>query len=1061
MMDRPVRILHLEDDARDAELVRATLEAGEATYDIFRVQTRRDFETALSDGYNLILADYQLPTYDGISALKLVKERGIDIPFIFVSGALGEDSAIQALTLGGTDYVLKHKLARLPQAVQRALRDAENQRQRKQFEERLIVSEANFRSLIESLTMPVIAFDREGKVHFANEYAANDLGVPREAMVGKSIWEIFPADYAKEQMAVIRRVISTETSAVDERSVLRDGKLRWYRVHIQNVAPQNEQPPLALGIAEDVTERRLAEEEYRRHQANLTGLIENSDDRIWAVDREYRLIIGNSNFHKGQLEALGEDIKPGQFVFIENAPSKVVDEWKGYFDRAFQGESFSVEKATQFSAMPQYRDYRFNPIRAGEQIVGVVISGRDITERKRSEETILQFSRVIEQTADSVVITNRDGVIEYVNPAFEIQTGYKKEEVIGQEPRLLKSGVHSEEFYRDLWDTIRNGQIFSGIFTNRKKNAELYHERKTITPLRDPQGTITHYVATGKDVTEHKLAEERLERQNVELLAEISERRRIEAQLLLQTTAVEAAANGIIITNPKGEILWANPAFLAMTGYHMQEVLGQTPNIIFSGRHDQAFYQDLWSTIRSGNIWRGETINRRKNGSLYVEDQTITPVTDEQGSIQYFIAIKQDVTERKRAEEALEQRNIELQALSMMERKQRQFSDALANAAISLNRSLNLGDVLPHILGQIRDVIPAGHADIMLLDGKIFYSASHRGFTGAPNLQAGAVHRFSLDDFPMVDEMCRTGKPVLILDTEEKSGWFDTDELKLSRSVLSAPLLAEERVIGFVSLLDEKPGFFTHEMCNRLVAFAAHAAVAIQNAWLFEQARAGNERLQSLSRRLVEVQENERRFIARELHDEAGQALTTLMLDLRVLEKSAYEPQEILRRAAEMEVSISEVIENLHRVAMALRPASLDHVGLIVALRQQVESVGEKHGLKVRFKASAIRRRLPASMEAAIYRIVQEALTNTVRHAHATQVDVVLTVRDGNLIVIIEDDGVGFDPEIVPTSDHLGLFGVRERAEMINGKLMIESAPGKGTTIMLEVNDVDSIIDRG
>ena len=162
-----------------------------------------------------------------------------------------------------------------------------------------------------------------------------------------------------------------------------------------------------------------------------------------------------------------------------------------------------------------------------------------------------------------------------------------------------------------------------------------------------------------------------------------------------------------------------------------------------------------------------------------------------------------------------------------------------------------------------------------------------------------------------------------------------------------------------------------------------------------------------------------------------------------------------------MEVSLNAVSESLHSVAMALRPASLDHLGLVPALRQYVELVGEKYGLKTSFRSGKFHERLPANMETELYRIVQEALTNVVRHAHASRVDVILTIRGNKLIVIIEDDGDGFNPQSVAENGHLGLFGIRERADMIGGKLLIESAPGKGTTLIVEVIYADSIIDRG
>jgi signal transduction histidine kinase len=402
-----------------------------------------------------------------------------------------------------------------------------------------------------------------------------------------------------------------------------------------------------------------------------------------------------------------------------------------------------------------------------------------------------------------------------------------------------------------------------------------------------------------------------------------------------------------------------------------------------------------------------------------------------------------------------------LQIISSAERTQRQFSDALIEAALTLNRSLKLSEVLSLILEQIRGAIPFQLADIIFLEGDSFYDASHLGdFEWPVSSTEPGGDRFQLKGFPLLNRLCESGKPVLIPDTHEEPDWMSLDGFIWVRSCLSVPLLVENKVIGFVNLFNDQPGYFTQQMGDRLVAFAAHAAVAIQNAWLFEQVQASTERLQSLSRRLVEVQENERLYISRELHDEAGQVLTSLLVDLRLLEKNASQPDVILKIVAEMERSLNSVIENLHRMAMALRPASLDHVGLVAALRQHVDAMGEKHGIQAQFRSSGVIERLPANVETILYRTVQEALTNVVRHARATRVDVVLTVRDGKLVILVEDDGVGFDPSLISTEDHLGLFGIRERSEMIGATLVIESEPGKGTTIMMEVGYVDSFAGR-
>ncbi len=229
------------------------------------------------------------------------------------------------------------------------------------------------------------------------------------------------------------------------------------------------------------------------------------------------------------------------------------------------------------------------------------------------------------------------------------------------------------------------------------------------------------------------------------------------------------------------------------------------------------------------------------------------------------------------------------------------------------------------------------------------------------------------------------------------------------------------------------------------------AAVAIQNAWLFEQVLSGRERLVDLTHQLVDVQENERRYIARELHDEVGQVVVTMMVHLNLLEQKAGDPEEVRRIADDMQVSLSSVSNMLHELAANLRPASLDHLGLEATLRQFLDQVNEKHGLKINLDYDVASERLSADLEISLFRILQESVNNILKHAQATQIDVMLKPRGDQLILMVEDDGVGFDPEEARRTKRLGLFGIRERAQAIGGDLVIESAPGKGTTILVEV----------
>jgi len=216
--------------------------------------------------------------------------------------------------------------------------------------------------------------------------------------------------------------------------------------------------------------------------------------------------------------------------------------------------------------------------------------------------------------------------------------------------------------------------------------------------------------------------------------------------------------------------------------------------------------------------------------------------------------------------------------------------------------------------------------------------------------------------------------------------------------------------------------------------------------------RKGNEQLHALSQRLMKAQEEERLHLSRELHDESGQLLSAIMVHLGLLERNAASTDGIQEHLSDLKSTVNAIQQNLHTLAVDLRPASLDHLGLISALEQFIKEFQRQYSLKVEFESTGMQeRRLPANIETAIFRIVQESLTNVIMHAQATRVDVIVSRNDDTVAAIIEDNGIGFFPSLATDGEHLGLFGMRERIEMLGGTLAIESEPGQGTTVKAEV----------
>ena len=182
-----------------------------------------------------------------------------------------------------------------------------------------------------------------------------------------------------------------------------------------------------------------------------------------------------------------------------------------------------------------------------------------------------------------------------------------------------------------------------------------------------------------------------------------------------------------------------------------------------------------------------------------------------------------------------------------------------------------------------------------------------------------------------------------------------------------------------------------------------------------------------------------------------------------ILEQEIEGPNNIKPKIDNLMQVTDRVLESLHNLAMNLRPVSLDHLGLNPALEQLINEVSEHYHLKIRFKNIGFREgeRLPEEIETSLYRIIQEALTNAVRHANASLVDVILERQDKMIVVIVEDNGSGFDTDSIQRSGHLGLLGMEERAQMLLGELHIESKLGEGTTILVEIPYVHERINRG
>jgi signal transduction histidine kinase len=263
-----------------------------------------------------------------------------------------------------------------------------------------------------------------------------------------------------------------------------------------------------------------------------------------------------------------------------------------------------------------------------------------------------------------------------------------------------------------------------------------------------------------------------------------------------------------------------------------------------------------------------------------------------------------------------------------------------------------------------------------------------------------------------------------------------------ARSGLWVPLLARGKTIGVLMALDRRefdPRFSDTDV--RLAeTFADRAAVAVD---LSERVA------RDTVRRIVETQEVERRRLARELHDETAQALTSILLGLKRIEEGT-QSEDVRAATGELRELVVGALQDVRRLAVELRPRALDDFGLVPALERLTSGIAEQTGLAVELESRLPEKRLPDDVETIVYRVVQEALNNVVKHADARHVSVVLREKDGAITAVIEDDGRGFSPGATENGG-VGLVGMRERVALVNGRLTVESREGAGTTVVVEV----------
>lgn len=517
-------------------------------------------------------------------------------------------------------------------------------------------------------------------------------------------------------------------------------------------------------------------------------------------------------------------------------------------------------------------------------------------------------------------------------------------------------------------------------------------------------------------------------------------RKREEEYRSLIDDVFDNAAEAVFILDKDCKIVWLNEAAENYFGVARENVLGQDKR--------EFIRQHMSQVIENPDLF-AETLLRAYENNTYIDSLIYHLVDGKSGKVQERwvehsskpiraglyaggrIEQYMDITEPVRTE--------------MAEREQRTLAEALSDSAVALTSTLDLDEVLDRILENVRYVVPHDTAKILLIDDKIARVVRVSGHNNHDPVDVRLGVKLNIEEETYLRYMYDTGNPIAIHDIQIDSDWAYLPGDERLHACVSAPIRLQAETIGFINLLSEEIGTLKSNHAERLQLFSAQAAIAIQNARLYEQ-----------SRELVAVEERQR--LARDLHDAVSQSLFSASVIAQSIPRLWQKnPEKVLPQLHYLDDLTQSALTEMRMLLMELRPEALRDVPLGELMNRLAAALKTRKQIAITTTFDAMPE-VPLDLKIALYRIAQEALNNVSKHSQATEAHLSLTYKEDNLTLEIQDNGMGFEKEDTGLT-HYGLNIMRERAEEIGGELLIESYPNKGTCVMVKLS-TDTVSSR-
>ena len=1060
----PLRVLMVEDSEDDALLLLRELWRGGYEPEYQRVDTPEAMEKAFADpsSWDVIFSDYRMPRFGAPEALKMWHASGSEAPFIVVSGKIGEDVAAQTIKAGAYDYVMKDNLTRLRAIVERSLQEAREKRdlrragrelQRRdaileavrfaaeRFLSETVGWEQSIRAVLKRLgeatgASRVYVFENfvgeDGELWGSQRYEWVATGVSAQ-MDGNPLMRAIPyraAGYGRWTELLgrgepvygqTREFPQSEQPELREQGILSilivpifvEGKW-WGQIGFDDCSEEREWSTAevgALGAAAGTLgaaiRRRRIEEELRQSEGRYRAVIEQATDGIYLLDARTRCVLESNPSYQKMLGYTADELRGMEVYDFVAHPRENVD---STIER-------TLEEKRRVVGGRKYRrkDGKLVDVEVGVSVISfdgkevICTIVRDVTERKRAEEALARSENrlrtIIETEPECVKVLGMDGSLLEMNPAgLSMIEADSLEQVRGKPVYEYIAAEYRADFVALTERVLHGGSGTLEFELVGLKGTSRWLESHAV-PLRDARGEITGLLAITRDITERKKNEEALR----------------QSERLYRAVMEQATENIFLIDVETRCIVESNPAFQETLGYSEEQLRSMTLyDIVAADR--EAVDANIRRVLELRNSFVGVRKYRRKDGSLL--DVEVSASTILRDGKETLCAVAHDVTEQVRAQELLEERVA-----------------TLSRVATDFALDLPIETTLDALTKSVIRASTAVSCSVSLLDEESGYLYIEGSYGLPEGFEKGieAVWRDGVVPSPTL-EAIRSRQPMLanhmrqrMLENPLYAPVHSSVREAEWDTVFIVPLISRGRVLGAINfgyLQGEQP---SEDERVFLGAVADQAAVALENARLFAEA-GGKAALE------------ERQRLARELHDSVSQALYSIALGTKTAQTLLERDPKQAADPLDYVLSLTEAgLAEMRALIFELRPESLKAEGLVTALEKQAAALRARHGIEVE---ATLCEEPNASLEAkeAVYRIAQEALHNTVKHAHANRVEMKMECAWDRISLELSDDGLGFDMRD-DFPGHLGLRSMRERASRLGGMLEVETAPGAGTRI--------------